>query len=77
MAKFRKKSTIEAVQFFGDGVKVDGVTYPDEYYIGRASVVTGNGRVFLSDGDWIITGADGTKEVCKPDSFEEQYEAVA
>ena len=75
MARFRKKSTIEAVQFFWDG-KVEGVTYPDEYYIGGASVVTGNGRVFLSDGDWIITGADGSKQVCKPDVFEEMYEAV-
>lgn len=76
MARFRKKSTVEAVQFFWDGVKVEGVTYPGEYYIGRASVVTRNGRVFLSDGDWIITNADGSKQVCKPDVFEEMYEAV-
>lgn len=32
--------------------------------------------MIVSDGDWVITGVNGEKHPCKPDIFEETYEAV-
>ncbi len=77
MSKFRKRPVvIEAVQFFLDGVKVEGVTYPDKYYIGNPYIETLEGRMIVSDGDWVITGVNGERYPCKPDIFEKTYEAV-
>jgi hypothetical protein len=43
---------------------------------GRAIVRTLEGPLRVSDGDWIITGVKGERYPCKPDIFEQTYEAV-
>ena len=42
-----------------------------EFYI-----ETLEGKMTVSDGDWIITGVKGEKYPCKPDIFEKTYEPV-
>lgn len=79
MPKFRKKPVvIEAEQFFEgsviDGVdclRIDDPKASHAYYID-----TLEGRMYLTDGDWIITGVKGEKYPCKPDIFEATYEPV-
>ena len=82
MAKFRKKPiVIEAVQFWYGNPEIAGITYPPtssdgRTYIGDAYVETLEGKMFISNGDWIITGVNGEKYPCKPDIFEKSYEAI-
>lgn len=80
MAKFRKKPVvIEAVQFHvAADVWPDGVLPPDEGEMGfgYGYIQTLEGRMMVSDGDWVITGVKGEKYPCKPDIFEATYEAV-
>lgn len=54
-----------------EGVKCDTSFNPPLYYID-----TLEGRMKVSEGDWIITGVDGEKYPCKPDIFEKTYELV-
>jgi len=91
MAKFRKKPVvIEAEQWFPDK-KVEGVVQyqpPDAVLGGRGygeqrfpqepypAVVTLEGPMRVSPGDWIITGVKGEKYPCKPDIFAATYEPV-
>ena len=80
---YRKKPvTIEAIQyqredniltvqeFVGESLKYN----PDdnEYYI-----ITLEGNMKASIGDWIIKGVQGEFYPCKPDIFEKTYEKVA
>lgn len=84
MSLYRKKPVvIEATQFFYDGEPVPGVFYPrisedGKTYIGDAYVVTiHDQRVYLEDGDWVIAEPDGEHYYpCKPDIFEDRYEAI-
>lgn len=39
-------------------------------------IVTLEGTMHASPGDWIITGVNGEKYPCKPDIFEKTYEPV-
>jgi len=79
--KFRKKPVvIEAIQyqregnifevqdFVGESLKYN----PDdnEYYI-----ITLEGNMKCSKGDWIIKGVNGEFYPCKPDIFEKTYES--
>lgn len=79
MAKFRKKPiVVEAEQWF-PGKEVAGVHFgysTDPENRGRAVVTTLEGVMYVSKGDWIITGVNGEKYPCKPDIFEKTYEAV-
>ncbi len=61
MAKYRKKPVVI------DAVKNDGP--PIKIY-------TLEGTLVAQTGDWIITGVKGERYPCKPDIFEETYEAV-
>lgn len=80
---------IEAVQWngFGRFPKVSDVfeTYPDDGVVcdvcgadlhihGWIGTLEGGHRV--CPGDWIITGVQGERYPCKPDIFEQTYEAV-
>lgn len=38
------------------------------------NISTIEGNIHASAGDYIITGVDGEKYVCKPDVFEKTYE---
>jgi hypothetical protein len=82
---FRKKPVvIEAIQFSGNNWSV-----LDRFTNGRVSQM-GNGEKATLDvitlegkyltarvGDWIIKGVAGEVYPCKPDIFEQTYEAVA
>src|SRR3990167_7929067 len=62
MSKFRKKPiVVEAVQWFGE----------------PCSIETLEGTLFVSPGDWIITGVKGERSPCKPDIFAATYEPAA
>ena len=86
--KFRKKPiTIEAEQFDGTiacaarlaekyASNVWPDTTPDGTFLGRMIVGTLEGRMKVSPGDWIITGAKGERYPCKPDIFEATYDPV-
>lgn len=75
MARFRKKPVvIEAEQWF-PGKHVDGVFVPVPGD-GAPCIVTLEGSLFVSPGDYIITGVKGEKYPCKPDIFEQTYEPV-
>lgn len=80
MAKFRKKPVvIEAVQFWYGEPEIEGVTYPPisgNAYVGDAYIETLEGRMTISNGDWIITGIKGEKYPCKADIFAATYEPV-
>lgn len=39
-------------------------------------IQTLEGRMYLSPGDWVITGVNGEKYPCKPDIFEKTYEKL-
>lgn len=81
MAKFRKKPVvIEATQWFkmGDHAAVKQVlTVSGELMPTDGGVImTLEGRIFVSKGDWIITGSKGEHYTCKPSTFEQTYEAL-
>lgn len=89
MAHYRKKPVvIEAVQFFGTGESCDEVletfnpsrdpsvmTWKDCTYDG-GHILTLEGRMEFSKGDYIIRGIKGELYPCKPDIFEATYKAV-
>lgn len=80
--RFRKRPVvIDAVQFWYGEPEIDGVVYPpksedNRFYIGDAYIETLEGKMYISNGDWIITGVKGEKYPCKPDIFAATYEAV-
>ena len=80
MTKFKKRPVvIEAVQFdFSADEWPVGVESPAEGEKGTlyGYIQTLEGRMIVSDGDWVITGVNGEKYPCKPDIFEKTYEAV-
>jgi len=43
---------------------------------GAVYINTLEGKMRANPGDWIITGVKGERYPCKPDIFEETYEAV-
>lgn len=83
--KFRKKPVvIDATQWDSESpecvdqstgeIKLDGVEYhPIE---SKPVVRTLEGIMFVTQGDWIITGVKGEHYPCKPDIFEATYERV-
>lgn len=79
--KFRKKPVvIEAAQWFknGDHPAVTLFSHSDGYQPGHwfPVVMTLEGPMRVSPGDWIITGVKGERYPCKPDIFEMTYEPV-
>lgn len=80
MSKFRKRPVvIEAVQFsFSAAEWPAGVERQAEGEKGTmyGYIQTLEGRMIVSDGDWVITGVNGERYPCKPDIFEKTYEAV-
>lgn len=73
MNKFRKKPVvIEAEQWF-PGSNIRGVEYEggEDH---RATIITLEGIMIVSPGDWIVTGIKGEKYAVKPEIFEATYE---
>jgi hypothetical protein len=73
MARYRKRPVIvEAVQWF-PGTAIDGIVeWPGQ----RPYIATLEGMMYVSPGDWIITGVVGEKYPCRDDIFRATYEAV-
>jgi len=85
--KFRKKPVvIEAVQWTGHNVAEVAVFCGNDFlggdhqgalYIGTLEDgAHGEAKHVASIGDWIIRGVKGEHYPCKPDIFEQTYEAV-
>lgn len=74
MSKFKKKPiVIEATQYHKQNKKlIEGISY----YFTEPYIDTLEGRMSVSEGDWVITGVNGEKYPCKPDIFELTYEKV-
>ena len=85
--KFRKKPVvIEAMRFTGgnvfeisrwahEGLRPQSNSIIRENMVGL-DIVTLEGTMFASPGDWIIRGVKGEFYPCKSDIFEATYEAV-
>lgn len=77
--KFRKKPiVIDAVQWY-PGKEIEGVRfndYPTPALPAGPYVMTLEGPLHVSPGDWIITGVNGEKYPCKPDVFAASYDPV-
>ena len=79
--KFRKKPVIvEAMQFDGRNAteigRWAGTDWEDDFLGQSMSIVTLEGTMTASPGDWIIKGIRREFYPCKPDIFEATYEAV-
>lgn len=73
MAKYRKKPVvIEAFQFTGNNL--DGPICRDPGENQPAYIETGEVRLMISPGAWVIRRADGVYTACKPDMFPILYE---
>lgn len=78
MPKFRKRPiVIEAEQWF-PGKHMEGVLWPDPKSETQFEphVITLEGPLKVSPGDWIIKGVKGEKYPCRDDIFRETYEPV-
>lgn len=70
--KFRKKPVvIEAVQWFKYG------DHPAVVNMGVPLIMTLEGPLYVTPGDWIIKGVAGEFYPCKPDIFAATYEPVS
>lgn len=80
--KYRKKPVeVEAFQFYYDAPRFpawaeDAFTRRaiEVDYLGDWYINTLEGRMHVSDGDYIIKGVKGELYACKPDIFDETYE---
>lgn len=84
MPTFRRKPIeVEAVRFVmrearertqGRGMDLDtGASFVAQ---NLATVLTRDGQAPVSDGDWIVTYADGQQEVWRPSTFAAMWEEV-
>lgn len=72
--QYQREDNINAIQdFLGDANGREFIynSNDNEYYI-----VTLEGKMKLSKGDWIIKGVKGEFYPCKPDIFEATYEKI-
>lgn len=91
MAKFRKRPVVVDAEQWFPGVKIEGVVtsgqqgFPPWIEIegGRIPmpdhwgwIITKEGGIGVTPGDWVITGVKGERYPCKPDIFEMTYEPV-
>ena len=79
MAKYRKKPiVVEAEQFFLEATPWPRgvVRRPTVDGSNDHVIITLEGAMAVSEGDWIITGVKGEKYPCKPDIFAATYDLV-
>jgi len=77
MAKYRKRPVvIEAEQWpYHEPAGwrgIEGVCYQN----GRLEIETLEGPHTVTPGDWIITGVEGERYLCKPEIFEKTHDKV-
>lgn len=79
MAKYRKKPVIIDADPYQPGME-DGfdIEHPEEQQRAdrKPYINTLEGKMYISPGDYIITGVKGERYPCKPDIFEATYEKV-
>ena len=74
MGMYRKKPVVIEAHQWNEGdspLECMESRFNRHYYI-----ETLEGRMIVSDGDFIITGVNGENYPCKPDIFEKTYEKV-
>lgn len=80
MPLFRKKPVVISAEQYIPGARVpDGVVFrenPTSHGDGVAVIVTMEGDMTVSAGDWVITGVKGEHYPCKPDIFAATYDPV-
>ena len=80
ITRYRKKPVvIEAIRWMGDVRKIAAFMSGDDYFIsdsGILNIITLEGPLSASEGDWIIRGIKGEFYPCKPDIFAATYEPV-
>jgi hypothetical protein len=82
--KYKKKPiVIDAVKFELSNVNIKNDNdYCNYYHLNYDNeqdlfyIDTLEGKMFISDGDYIITGVKNERYACKPDIFELTYEKV-
>ena len=77
--KFKKKPvTVEAAKFYMDDLLKGKLKWQGIVYLGGdgAFIDTLEGRMKVSEGDWIIKGVKGEYYPCKPDVFERTYDKI-
>lgn len=75
--KYRRKPAVVTAERFGGfyvtpypaGVEVDQEAGPRCY----VTIASGQ-KLYLENGDWVITDADGNRWVCESDAFTKLYE---
>lgn len=83
-ARYRKKPvvieamryTVESCRSLHDWMGLEHADHDLDCQMGIA-IDTLEGQMIASVGDWIIQGVQGEFYPCKPDIFEQTYEAVA
>ncbi len=80
MTKFRQKLVVvDAIQWY-KGIEIphlENLIDPWGQNVDHCRVLqTTNGRCVVSEGDWIITGPKGAKQVCSPGMFDNTYEPL-
>lgn len=79
--KFRTKPVVkEAIQWTGNNLDELRAFVPEQFRHNKIhqpmGIITMEGVMTVSEGDWIIKGLKGEFYPCKPDIFEATYEAV-
>lgn len=75
MPKYRKKPLVIEADQWVRGKKIEGLVY-DPILRSEPYIDTLEGRMFVSEGDYIITGIEGEKYPCKKSIFEASYDPV-
>lgn len=74
VGRFRKKPVVvEALQWTGENIEELRAFIPKKLLRGT-KIVTLEGVMTISRGDWIIKGVLGEYYPCKPDVFEKTYD---
>ena len=78
MPYFRKKPITVWAEQWVPGKRVGGVLLIEPWLGDKsgAYVITLEGPLIVSPGDWVITGVTGEKYPCKSDVFEKTYDSV-
>jgi len=73
--KFRKKPVVIEAWKYEPGMQIEGCDIRESVFLnGGAFILTLEGQMIASPGDWIIKGVKGEFYPCKPDIFEQTYE---
>ncbi len=79
--KFRKKPiVVDAIRYTGDNLDELRAFVPECHRHNKVNeplgIITLEGVMTISEGDWVIRGAVGEYYPCKPDAFEASFESL-